>query len=106
MADALWRCSKTVRYLWSYRQATPVGAARFRGTCYRAANWIHVGQTTGRGRMDRAPLDGHYAAVRSGMAGILRELGAHSPRGAQRYALKDIYIYPLVCDARERLCES
>jgi hypothetical protein len=26
-----------------------VDAARFRGTCYRAANWIHVGQTTGRG---------------------------------------------------------
>src|SRR2546430_7036737 len=25
----------------------------FRGTCYRAANWIYVGQTTGRGRMDR-----------------------------------------------------
>lgn len=28
-------------------------AQRFRGTCYRAANWIHVGQTQGRGRMDR-----------------------------------------------------
>lgn len=26
---------------------------RFRGTCYRAANWIHVGQTTGRSRQDR-----------------------------------------------------
>ena len=23
---------------------------RFRGTCYRAANWIHVGQTKGRGK--------------------------------------------------------
>ncbi len=32
---------------------TLVDAARFRGTCYRAANWIHVGQTAGRGRMDR-----------------------------------------------------
>src|SRR5207237_4212263 len=30
-----------------------VDASRFRGTCYRAANWIYVGQTTGRGRMDR-----------------------------------------------------
>src|SRR2546421_1167203 len=30
-----------------------VDATRFRGTCYRAANWIHIGQTTGRGRMDR-----------------------------------------------------
>jgi len=60
---------------------TLVGAARFRGTCYRAANWIHVGQTTGRGRMDRA----------------------HT---AHRQALKDIYIYPLVRDARQRLCGS
>jgi hypothetical protein len=60
---------------------TLVGAARFRGTCYRAANWIHVGQTTGRGRMDRA----------------------HTAHGQ---ALKDIYIYPLVRDARQRLCGS
>jgi hypothetical protein len=28
-------------------------ADRFRGACYRAANWIYVGQTTGRDRMDR-----------------------------------------------------
>ena len=26
---------------------------RFRGTCYRAANWVHVGQTQGRGKLDR-----------------------------------------------------
>lgn len=26
---------------------------RFRGTCYRAANWICVGQTQGRGKLDR-----------------------------------------------------
>jgi len=26
---------------------------RFRGTCYRAANWIFVGQTQGRGKLDR-----------------------------------------------------
>src|SRR5712691_911641 len=32
---------------------TLVDASRFRGTCYRAANWLHVGQTAGRGRMDR-----------------------------------------------------
>ena len=25
---------------------------RFRGTCYRAANWIHVGATQGRGKLD------------------------------------------------------
>ena len=26
---------------------------RFPGTCYRAANWLRVGQTTGRGKLDR-----------------------------------------------------
>jgi uncharacterized protein DUF4338 len=58
---------------------TLVDASRFRGTCYRAANWIYVGQTTGRGRMDR-------------------EHKAH------RHAVKDIYLYPLVRDAKQRLC--
>ena len=29
---------------------TFVETARHRGTCYKAANWIHVGQTTGRGK--------------------------------------------------------
>jgi hypothetical protein len=30
-----------------------VDSSRFRGTCYRAANWICLGETVGRGRMDR-----------------------------------------------------
>ena len=54
---------------------TLVDAARFRGTCYRAANWISVGQTAGRGRMDRE----------------------HQKHGA---AIKDILLYPLVLDVR------
>jgi hypothetical protein len=58
---------------------TLVDATRFRGTCYRAANWIHVGQTAGRGRMDRE----------------------HKAHGR---AVKDVYVYPLVRDARQRLC--
>ena len=58
---------------------TLVHAQRFRGTCYRAANWIYVGQTAGRGRMDRE----------------------HKAHGQ---AIKDIYVYPLVRDARQRLC--
>lgn len=58
---------------------TLVDANRFRGTCYRAANWIQVGQTAGRGRMDRE----------------------HQKHGQ---AIKDIYIYPLVRDVRQRLC--
>jgi hypothetical protein len=32
---------------------TLVDASRYRGICYRAANWIEVGTTQGRGRMDR-----------------------------------------------------
>jgi hypothetical protein len=60
---------------------TLVDASRFRGTCYRAANWIHVGQTAGRGRMDRA----------------------HTAHGQ---AVKDIYVYPLARDARQQLCRD
>jgi hypothetical protein len=32
---------------------TFVDTERYRGTCYRAANWRYVGQTTGRSRQDR-----------------------------------------------------
>jgi len=32
---------------------TFVDRTRFKGTCYRAANWIHVGHTQGRGKLDR-----------------------------------------------------
>jgi Domain of unknown function (DUF4338) len=58
---------------------TLVDAQKFRGTCYRAANWIRVGQTSGRGRMDRE----HKADGR---------------------AVKDIYLYPLTSNTRQRLC--
>jgi len=33
---------------------TFVDSSRYRGTCYRAANWIELGLTEGRGRQDRA----------------------------------------------------
>jgi len=33
---------------------TFVYPAKFRGTCYRAANWIFLGQTTGRGKDDQS----------------------------------------------------
>lgn len=38
---------------------TFVERGRFVGTCYRAANWVHVGSTRGRGRQDRK----HSASV-------------------------------------------
>jgi hypothetical protein len=57
---------------------TFVDAQRYRGTCYQAANWIRLGITAGRGRMDRHT---QYLS---------------SP--------KIIYVYPLVRDFRVRLC--
>jgi hypothetical protein len=32
------------------RQLSPTNPQRFRGTCYRAANWTLLGVTTGRGK--------------------------------------------------------
>ena len=35
-----------------YFLETFVDPQRFRGTCYRAANWVSLGPTTGRGKDD------------------------------------------------------
>jgi len=35
---------------------TFVDTERFRATCYRAANWIHVGQTQGRGKLNKTHI--------------------------------------------------
>ncbi len=43
---------------------TLVDRQRFYGGCYRAANWIELGQTSGRGRMDRENKR-HGAAVKT-----------------------------------------
>jgi len=57
---------------------TLVEASRFRGTCYRAANWIALGLTQGRGRMDRQ----------------------HQAHGR---APKHVYVYPLCRHVQRRL---
>ncbi|MDB4444303.1 DUF4338 domain-containing protein [bacterium] len=57
---------------------TLVDRQRFYGGCYRAANWIVLGETSGRGRMDRA----------------------HQRHGAQ---VKTVLVYPLVKNAVRRL---
>lgn len=36
-----------------YFLETFIDPGRFRGTCYRAANWIVMGRTTGRGKDDQ-----------------------------------------------------
>ena len=69
------------RECYGYRPVlmeTLVDQSRFKGTCYKAANWVHVGQTTGRGRMDRLNK-------RKGMA------------------VKDIFVYPLTKRFRQEL---
>ena len=37
-----------------YYLETFVDKQRFAGTCYKAANWIYLGDTTGRGKNDHA----------------------------------------------------
>ena len=56
----LARCARQLPLDWERRYGirpllleTCVDSRRFRGTCYRAANWILLGATRGRGRMDR-----------------------------------------------------
>ena len=36
-----------------YFLETFIDPERFRGTCYRAANWVPLGRTTGRGKDDQ-----------------------------------------------------
>jgi len=67
--------------LYGYRPLlleTLVDRSLYSGTSYKAANWIHLGGTQGRGRMDR-----NHAV--------------HSQ------AIKDIFVYPLCRHAREQL---
>lgn len=56
---------------------TFVDSEHFKGTCYKAANWVYLGQTKGRGRFDR--------------------------ERTARLSIKDIYAYPLQKDFKECL---
>jgi hypothetical protein len=57
---------------------TFVESERHRGTCYKAANWVHVGQTTGRGKKSTV----HHPII----------------------PIKDIWLYPLRKDFASTLC--
>ena len=57
---------------------TFIDQERFAGTCYRAANFIEVGCTQGRGRQDRAHRGGG--------------------------SVKRVLVYPLQAQSREQLC--
>lgn len=83
-SHALGLVARRIRDDWREKYGHPLAAietfvdrSRFRGTCYRAANWRHVGATHGRTRNDRA----HTIHV----------------------ATKDVYLYPLVGDFRREL---
>jgi hypothetical protein len=80
----LGKTLRRVRGDWHNRYGTQpllvetfVDTSRFSGTSYRAANWIHAGSTTGRGRQDK------------------NRDAALTPR--------DIYLYPLHRNWRELL---
>lgn len=83
----LARCTKRLAQDWNERYGiTPLLVETYvckdmhKGTCYRAANWQHIGVTKGRGRMDRT--------------------GTHLGK------IKDIYVYTLVKNACESLRET
>jgi len=59
---------------------TFVETERFAGTCYKAANWIHVGRTKGRGKL--------------------------GPQGVQSVPFKEIFLYPLASNFRSVLKSS
>jgi hypothetical protein len=75
---------RRIRADWQAKYGHPVHAletfvdrSRFKGTCYRAANWLRLGETRGRTRNDR-------------------HTRIHVP-------VKDVYLYPLVKDFKEAL---
>ncbi len=79
LALALRRLPQDWRSRFGYEPVvceTFVRAPR-RGTCYRAANWVYLGQTTGTGRQDRR----------------YREPGS----------VKEVFAYPLVANFRQAL---
>lgn len=63
-----------------YFVETFVDNERFKGTCYKAANWIYMGKTTGRGKDDQT----------------------HIPNRS----IKAVYGYPLVKNFRKNMCRG
>ena len=63
-----------------YLVETFVDQNRFKGTCYKAANWTRIGQTKGRSRQDR------YTKL--------------------KVPIKDIYLYPLISRFKKKLSTS
>lgn len=86
-SHVLARISRRLADDWQTRYAyrpvlleTFVEKPRFTGTCYKAANWQYLGDTQGRGKLDRSHRKAH--------------------------PVKSIWIYPLVSDFRQHLCSG
>jgi len=80
----LSQISRRIRQDWQAKYGQPiwlletfVDRQRFAGTCYRAANWICLGQTQGRGRQ--------------------------GPAGRLSTTIKDVYVWPLHQNFRPHL---
>ena len=61
LACNLRRLSSDWQRAWGhpvYLAETFVDTSRFRGTCYRASNWLYLGQTAGRSKRGNAYLKG------------------------------------------------
>jgi len=81
LAMAARRLADDWQHGYGYRPVlveTFVETPRFSGTCYKAANWIYLGQTQGRGKLDV-------------------DRTARLPK-------KSVWAYPLVPDFRRTLC--
>ena len=76
---------------YSYRPVlleTFVETSRFRGTCYKAANWICLGETRGMGKLRL------YLGETRGVGKL----------GLKQLPTKTIWVYPLVKHFRRQLC--
>lgn len=82
----LSQCAKRISSDWfaQYRihpvlLETFVEKERFSGIIYKAANWLYLGQTQGRGKLDKY--------------------------NKKQVPIKDIYVYPLIKNFRDILCQ-
>lgn len=83
-SHAFGACLRRLPRDWRHRYGTDIAMVetfvdtlRYAGTCYKAANWLKIGQTKGRSRQDRD-----------------RKL---------KVSVKDVFVYPLRSDFRQLL---
>lgn len=83
LSKVIKRIGKDWENQYKYRPVlleTFVDKTRFQGTCYKAANWIYVGDTKGRGKLD--------------------------VKNEYKEPVKSIWVYPLIRSFRRYLCDK